>query len=143
MTSGWREWEEDLDPDAVLREASADIKKRIPLPDVGESIRVTFLEEPRKVPKERTGLDWDFFVADVDDGSGEPREMICPKSVRQHLAALLERGDLEQLEDATVIVSAHAIEEFETAEGKIVPRAKVYRVTLPEEGARGRKAEDA
>lgn len=133
MTSGWREWEEDLDPEAVLREAAADIKERVPLPDVGESIRVTLLEEPRKVPKERSGLDWDFFVADVDDDSGEPRQMICPKSVRQHLAALLERGDLERLEGATVIVSAHVIEEFETSEGKVVPRAKVYRVTLPGE----------
>lgn len=133
MNSEWGEWEEDLDPEAVAREAAADIKERVPLPDVGESIRVTFLEEPRKVPKERTGLDWDFFVADVDDGSGEVKQMICPKSVRQHLAALLERGDLERVEGSTVVVSAHAIEEFETKEGKVVPRAKVYRVTLPEE----------
>ena len=53
MTGEWREWEQDLDPDAVAREAAADIKERVPLPDVGESVRVTFLEEPRKVPKER------------------------------------------------------------------------------------------
>lgn len=130
MSSAWREWEEDLDPDAVLREAAADIKERVPLPEVGESIRVTFLGEPRKVPKERSGLEWDFFVADVDDGSGETRQMICPKSVRQHLAALLEGGDIERLEGATVIVSAHAIDEFETTEGRVVPHAKVYRVTL-------------
>jgi spermidine synthase len=103
---------------------------------VGESVRVTFLGEPRKVPKERSGLEWDFFVADVDDGSGEPRQMICPKSVRQHLAALLERGDLARLQGATVIVSAHAIDEFETTEGRVVPHAKVYRVTLPGESGR-------
>lgn len=131
MSDDWRDWEEDLDPEAVLREAAADIKERVPLPELGERIRVTFLGEPRKVPKERTRLDWDFFVADVDDGSGEVKQMICPKSVRQHLAALLERGDLERIEGATVVVSAHTIEDFETAEGKVIPRAKVYRVTLP------------
>lgn len=54
MRSEWKEWEEDLDPDAVAREAAADIKERVPLPEVGESITVTFLEEPRKVP--RSGL---------------------------------------------------------------------------------------
>lgn len=127
-----REWEEDLDSDAVEREAAADIKERVPLPEVGERIRVTFLEEPRKVPRERTGLDWDFFVADVDDGSNEPRQMICPKSVRQHLAALLERGDIDGLEGATVVISAHAIDEFETKDGEVVQHAKVYRVSLPE-----------
>lgn len=71
-------------------------------------------------------------MADVDEGSGEVKQLVCPKSVRQHLAALLERADLERVEGSTVVVSAHAIEQFETSEGKVVPRAKVYRVTLPE-----------
>ena len=129
-----REWEEDLDEVSVWREAEADIRPRVPLPQVGESLRVTFLTEPRKVPKEETRLDWDMFVADVDDGSGERRQMICPKSVRQHLSALLRRGDLERLEGSTVVISAEAIDWFETREGAIVPHAKVYRVTLPPEG---------
>lgn len=128
-----REWEEDLDELSISREAEADIKPRVPLPEVGESVRVTFLSEPWKVRKEQTRLDWDMFVADVDDGTGESRQMICPKSVRQHLSALLHRGDLERIEGSTVVITAEAIDWFETREGAVVPHAKVYRVALPAE----------
>lgn len=134
MTRKKREWEEDLDEASIEREAAAGIGPRVPLPDVGESIRVTFLGEPRKVPRERTRLEWDIFVADVDDGSGDVKQMICPKSLRQHLAPLLERGDLERIDGSTVIVSAEAIDWFETREGEVVPHAKVYRVALPSRG---------
>lgn len=134
MKTRKRDWEEDLDEASIEREAAADIKRRVSLPDIGESIRITFLSEPRKVPRERTGLAWDMFVADVEDGSGETKRMICPKSLRQHLAAMLERGELERVEGSTVVVSAEAIDWFETREGEVVPHAKVYRLSLPSAG---------
>ena len=125
-----KEWMRDLEEESVDREAKFDVKERVGLPGVGEIVEVTFLSEPRKISKEDTRLDRDMFVADVDDGSETKKQIICSKSIRQHLAALLERGDINQVQGSSVIISAHKISEFKTHTGEIVKDAKVYRVAL-------------
>jgi len=64
-----KEWMRDLEEESVDREAQFDVKERIELPDIGDTVEVTFLSEPRKIGKGDTRLDRDMFVADVDDGS--------------------------------------------------------------------------
>lgn len=125
-----KEWTQDLEEESVDREAKLDVKERVELPEVGDTVEVTFLSEPRKISKEDTSLDKDMFVADVDDGSETTKQIICSKSIRQHLAALLERGDINQVPGSSVIISAHEIPEFKTSEGEVVKDAKVYRVAL-------------
>ena len=125
-----KEWMRDLKEESVDREAKFDVKERIELPNIGDNVEVTFLSEPRKIAKEDTRLDRDMFVADVDDGSEITKQIVCSKSIRQHLAALLERGDINQVPGSRVIISAHEIPEFKTSEGDVIKDAKVYRVAL-------------
>jgi len=125
-----KEWQQDLDKESIETEAKFDIKERVDLPEIGQSIKVTFLSAPRKISKEDTHLDRDMFVADVDDGSQTTKQIICSKSIRQHLSAMLERGDIDQVPGSTVIISAHEIPEFKTSEGEMVKNAKVYHVNL-------------
>ena len=100
------------------------------MPGIDQSIKVTFLSVPRKINKEDTHLDRDMFVADVDDGSQTTKQIICSKSIRQHLSAMLKRDDIDQVPGSTVIISAHEIPEFKTSEGEMVKNAKVYHVSL-------------
>lgn len=124
------EWKKDLNPEAVHREAVANVKPRVTLPDVGQNITVVFQSEPRLIPSGATSLGRDLFVADVDDGSGIPKQIICTKSIRQHLAAMEERGDLKQITGAQVNISAQILPQFITTDGRILYNAKVYNVFL-------------
>ena len=124
------EWKLDLDPNAIRREADANVRPRVMLPNVGQSITVVFQSEPRRIPSSMTSLGRDLFVADVDDGSHIPKQIICTKSIRQHLAAMEARGDIRQVTGAQVNISAQILPTFTTADGRTLYNAKVYSVVL-------------
>ena len=63
-----KEWMRDLEEESVDREGKFDVKERVELSDIGDTVEVTFLSEPRKNSKEDTRFDRDMFVAYVDNG---------------------------------------------------------------------------
>lgn len=123
-------WKSDLNPEAVQREAQANVKPRVPLPNVGQSVTVVFTSEPRLVHSSQSGLDRDFFVADVDDGSGIQKQIICSRCIRQHLAAMEARGDIKGIVGIKVNISARILPQYVTSSGRVVDNAKIYDVTL-------------
>jgi hypothetical protein len=136
-----QDWQKDLNPASVQREAAANVKPRVILPDIGQSISVVFTSEPRLISNVVSHLGRDFYVADVDDGSGIPKQIVCSKSMRQHLAAMIARGDMNMVTGAHVTITGRIIPEYRTSDGRVVYNAKVYDVVLLNPIAHGQPAE--